>query len=169
VYPLGIENVVQSDQVLGLIHSSTPDTAELLHVGTNTEQKTKMNTQSTDVGSSLAADPEHAELPLIVKLVQLALVDSSDTKLTLDGGNERGTLEESSGERLKGTRKLCLASGKLVVHANDANVFLSGSLLGLDETGGAINADDEATSDLGVKSTAVASLLDSSEALAEGT
>ena len=49
------------------------------------------------------------------------------------------------------------------MHANDANVLLSGSLLGLDETGGTINADDEATSDLGVESTAVTSLLDSLE------
>jgi hypothetical protein len=132
-------------------------------VSADTEQKTKMHAKSTDVGSGLAADPEDTELPLIVKLVKLALVDSSDTELTLDGGNERGTLEQSSGERLKGTRKLRLASRKLVVHANDANVLLSGSLLGLDETGGTINADDEATSDLGVESTAVTSLLDSLE------
>ena len=163
VQPLGIENVVQSDQVLGLVHSSRPDTAQLLHVSADTEQKTKMHAKSTDVGSGLAADPEDTELPLIVKLVKLALVDSSDTELTLDGGNERGTLEQSSGERLKGTRKLRLASRKLVVHANDANVLLSGSLLGLDKTGGTINADDEATSDLGVESTAVTSLLDSLE------
>ncbi len=158
---MGIEDVVQSDQVLSLIHSSTPDTAQLLHVGADTEQETKMHAQSTDVGTSLAADPEHTELPLVVKFVQLALVDSSDTKLTLDGGNERWALEESSGERLKGTRKLCLASGKLVVHANDANILFSGSLLGLDETGGAVNADDEATSDLGIESTTVTSLLNS--------
>lgn len=120
-----------------------------------------MHAQSTDVGSSLAADPEDTELPLIVKLVELALMNSSDTKLTLDGGNERGALEQSSGERLKGTRKLCLASGKLVVHADDTNILLSGSLLRLDKTGGAINADDEATGDLGVESTTVTSLLDS--------
>lgn len=60
---------MQSDQVLGLVHGSTPDTAELLHVGANTEQKTKMHAKSTDVGSSLAADPEDTELPLVVKLV----------------------------------------------------------------------------------------------------
>jgi len=88
-------------------------------------------------------------------------MDGSDTELTLDGGNERGALEESSGERLKGTRKLRLASRELVVHANDADILLSGSLLGLDETGSAINADDEATSDLGVEGTTVTSLLDS--------
>lgn len=40
VEPLGIENIVQSDQVLGLVHSSRPDTAQLLHVGADTEQKT---------------------------------------------------------------------------------------------------------------------------------
>jgi hypothetical protein len=48
------------------------------------------------------------------------------------------------------------------VQANDADILLSGSLLGLDETGGAVNADNEAAGDLGVESAAVTSLLDSS-------
>jgi hypothetical protein len=47
------------------------------------------------------------------------------------------------------------------VHADDTNILLSGSLLRLDKTGGAINADDEATGDLGVESATVTSLLDS--------
>jgi D-arabinose 1-dehydrogenase-like Zn-dependent alcohol dehydrogenase len=59
VYPLRVENVVQGNQVLGLVHGSTPDTAELLHVGTHTEQKTHMYAKGTDVSSGLAADPEN--------------------------------------------------------------------------------------------------------------
>jgi hypothetical protein len=161
VQPLGVEHVVESDQVLGLVHSSRPHTAQLLHVCADTEEKTEMHTQCTDVGSSFAAHPEHAQLPLVVELVQLALVNGTDTELTLDGRNERWSLEKSTGEGLEGARKLRLASGQLVVHANDADILLSGSLLRLDETGRAIDADDEAASDLGIKGTAVASLLDS--------
>lgn len=159
VQPLSVKNVVQSDKVLGFVHGSTPHTAQLLHVGTDAEQKTQVHAESTDVGSGLAAHPEHAELPLIVKLVQLALVDGSNTELTLDSRNERRSLEKSSGEGLKSTRKLRLATRKLVVQADDAHILLSGTLLGLDETGGAVDADNETASDLGVKGTTVTSLL----------
>jgi hypothetical protein len=163
VQPLGVEHVVEGDQVLGLVHSSRPDTAQLLHVCANTKQKTEMHTQSTDIGSSFAAHPEHAQLSLVVELVQLALVDGTDTELTLDGRNERWSLEESTGKGLEGARKLRLASGQLVVHANDADILFSGSLLGLDETGRAVDANDKAASDLGVKGTTVTSLLNSIE------
>jgi hypothetical protein len=131
-------------------------------VGADSEQKTEMNAEGTNVSSSLAADPENTQLPLVVELVQLALVDRSDTELALDGGDERRALEESSGERLQGARKLRLASRQLVVQADDADILLSGSLLRLDETGGAVNADNEAAGDLGVESAAVTGLLDSS-------
>jgi hypothetical protein len=158
VQPLSIKNVMQSDEVLGLVHGSTPHTAQLLHVSTDTEQKTQVHTESTDVRSGLAAHPEYTELPLIVKLVKLALVDGSDTELTLNGRNEGGSLEKSSGERLKSARKLRLASRQLVVKANDTHILFSSTLLGLDKTGGAVDADDETTSDLRVKSSTVASL-----------
>jgi hypothetical protein len=161
VKPLCVKNIVQCDQVLRLIHSSTSYTSKLLHVSTHTEQETEMHAKCTDVGSSLAAHPEDTELPLIVELVQLALVDCSDTQLTLDSRNERWPLEQSTSEGLEGARKLCLATRQLVVQTNDTHVLLSGTLLGLYETGGAINADDETASDLGIKGTAVASLLNS--------
>jgi hypothetical protein len=69
VQPLRIENVVQSNEVLGLVHGSTPHTAQLLHVCAHTKQKTKMDAQGTDIGSGLAANPEDTQLPLIVELV----------------------------------------------------------------------------------------------------
>jgi hypothetical protein len=81
--------------------------------------------------------------------------------LSLDCRDEWRTLEQSAGKSLKGARKLSFSSWKFVMEANNADVLLSGSLLGLDETGRAIDADDEAASDLGVKGAAVTSLLDS--------
>jgi hypothetical protein len=166
VEPLGVENVVKSDQVFGLVHSTRPHTAQLLHVGADTEQKTQVNAESTDVGTSLAADPENTKLPLVVEFVELALVDSTDTELALDGGDERGTLEERTSEGLKSARKLSLAAGELVVKADDADVLLTSTLLGLDETCSAINADDQTSSDLGIKSTGVTGLLNTATMLA---
>ena len=166
VEPLGIKNVVESDQALGLVHSTRPHTAQLLHVRTNTEQKTQVNAEGTDVSTSLAADPENTKLPLIVEFVKLALVNGSDTELALDGGDERGTLEESTSESLEGTRELGLATRKLVVQANNADVFLSSTLLGLDETGSAVNAHNQASSDLRIEGSRVTSLLDAALLLA---
>ena len=166
VEPLGVKNVVEGDQVLGLVHSTRPHTAQFLHVGANTKQKTQVNAESTDVGSSLAADPENTKLPLIVEFVELALVDGSDTELALDGGDERGTLEESTGESLEGARELGLATGQLVVKADNADVLLTSTLLGLDETGSAVNADNQASSDLGVEGSRVTRLLNAASTLA---
>jgi hypothetical protein len=130
-------------------------------VSTNTEQQTQVNTESTDVGTSLTADPEDTEVALIVELVQLALVDGTDTELTLDGRDQGRTLEESTSEGLEGTAELGLATGDLVVQTDHADVLLTGTLLGLDQTGGTVNADDQTSSDLGIKGTTVTSLLGS--------
>lgn len=165
VHPLGVENIVQSDHILCLVHGSTPHTAELLHMGTHTEQETQVHAKSTDIGSCLAADPEHTKLPLIVELVELALVDGTDTELTLDSRNKRGALEERASQGLKSASELSFTTWQLVVHTDDANVFLSGTLLGLDETSGAIDADNETSSDLGIESTTVTGLLDSIQRL----
>jgi hypothetical protein len=163
---LGVKNVVESDQALGLVHGTRPHTAQLLHVGTNTEQKTQVNAKGTDVGSSLAADPEDTKLPLVVKLVELALMDGTNTELALDGGDKRGTLEESTGQGLKGARELSLAAGQLVVETDDADILLTSTLLRLDKTSSAVNADNQAASDLGIEGTRVTGLLNAATTLA---
>jgi hypothetical protein len=56
---------------------------------------------------------------------------------------------------------LCLSSRKLVVEADNTHVLLSSTLLGLDETGGAVDANDETSGDLGIERSAVAGLLNS--------
>lgn len=52
-----------------------------------------------------------------------------------------------------------MAAGQLVVETDDGNVLLSGALLGLDKTGGTVNADNQASRNLGIESTTVTSLL----------
>ena len=70
---------MQSDHALLLVHGTTSHTSQLLHVRTNTKKQTQVDTEGTDVSSGLARHPEDAELPLVVELVELALVDGSDT------------------------------------------------------------------------------------------
>jgi hypothetical protein len=130
-------------------------------VGTDTEEETKVNTESTDVGTSLTADPEDTKVTLVIELVELALVDGTDTELTLDSRDERRTLEERTSQGLQSAAELSLATGNLVVETNDTDVLLTGTLLGLDQTGGTVNADNQAASDLGVESTTVTGLLGS--------
>jgi hypothetical protein len=83
---------------------------------------------------------------------------------------------------LKGASELDLAAGELVVQTDDADVLLTGTLLGLDEPGGTVDAvlvsmirmkgvwvvlpDDQAAGDLGVEGTAVTGLLATGRLLA---
>lgn len=157
---------MKSDKALRLVHSTTANTSKLLHVATNTEKETQVNTECSDVGTSLTADPEDTEVSVVIELDELALVDGSDTELTLNGRDQRRTLEERTGEGLKSAGELSLATGQLVVEADNSNILLSGTLLGLDKTGGAVNADNQATGNLGIKSTAVTCLLASEISLA---
>ena len=55
-----------------------------LHVSSCAQQKSKVNTQRPDVCAGLTRDPEDAEMPVLVILNELALVDGSYSELTLD-------------------------------------------------------------------------------------
>lgn len=105
-HPLGIQNIVQSDQVIRLGHSTGAHTTELLHVSTNSEKETKMDAKGSDVGSGLAGHPEHGKVAVIVELHkllvqvnttrkakctylnELRLIDGSNSENTLDGRNQ---------------------------------------------------------------------------------
>jgi hypothetical protein len=88
--------------------------------------------------------------------------------LTLNSGNERWALEESTSEGLQGAGELSLATWQLVMQANNANVLLSGTLLGLDKTSGTVNADNQAAGNLWIESSGVTSLLNTEHALDPG-
>lgn len=159
IQPLRIHDIVQSDHTLVLVHSSTAHTTELLHVRTNAKKKAEVNTQSTNVSSRLTADPENTKVSVIVELEKLALVDGSDTKLALDSRDKRRPLEESTGQGLQSASELGLATGDLVVETDNANIFLSGALLRLDQTSRTVDTNDQASSDLRIESTTVTGLV----------
>ena len=56
----------------------------------------------------------------------------------------------------------------LTVQPVNADVFLSGTLLGLDEPGGPVNADDEASGDLRIQSSGMSGLLHAKDPLDPG-
>jgi hypothetical protein len=120
-----------------------------------------MYAERTDICTSFAADVEDGEMAVIVEFEELLAVNGTDTKLTLDGRNERRALEEGAGQDFQGARELCLATGKLVVEANNGDILLSCTLLRLDETGCPVNANDKAASNFGIESSAVPGLLTS--------
>ena len=126
---------------------------------TNTEQKTQMDTKGSDVGSGFTADPEDTKVPLVVELVKLAFVNCPDTKLTLNSRDQWRPLEKSSSQCLESPLKLGLTTRDLIMEADNANVFFSGTLLGFHQASGTVNADNQATGDLGVEGSAVTSLL----------
>lgn len=159
---------MEGDEVLLLVHGTGSHTSQLLHVSTDTQQETKVDTECTDVGTSLARNPEDTELSLVVELVKLALVDGSDTELSLDGRNKRRTLEQSTSEGLESAGELSLATGELVVKSDNTDILLTGTLLRLDQAGGAVNTDDQTSSDLGIESTGVTSALATENALDPG-
>lgn len=165
VLPLGIQDIVQRDQVLVLVHSTGTHSSQLLHVRTHAKQKSQVHTECSDVSTGLAADPEDTEVTVVVELDELRLVDGPDTELTLDGRNQGGSLEQGTSEELEDASKLCPAARDLVVEAHNGDILLSGSLLGLDETCGTVDADNETSGDLGIESTTVAGLLCSEHAL----
>jgi hypothetical protein len=122
-----------------------------------------MDTQGTHVSTSFTADPEDSQVSIIIELEELALVNSTDTKLTLDSRNKRRSLEQGTGESLHSLSELLLIV-KGIVKAKDANVFFTSSLLGFDQTGGTVDTDNQTSSDLGIKGTGVTSLLNAKDA-----
>lgn len=157
VEPLGVEDVVHGDDVVVFAKSAGADTSELLHVTTDAEQEAEVDAEGSDVGAGLARDPEDGQAALVVELEQLGLVDGAHTELTLDSGDERRALEEGTGEGFEGFGKGGFAFD-LVVETKDADVLLTGALLGLDESGGSVNANGETARDFGVQGAAVARL-----------
>lgn len=94
-------------------------------------------------------------MPIRVILKELTFIDGPNAELAFDGGDQRRALKDGAGEGLQGACDLGdVGHGR--VEAGDANVFLAGTLLGLDKAGGAVDADNEIAGDLGIEGTGVA-------------
>ena len=69
-------------------------------MSTHTKQQTHMHTKSSNVRSSLTRDPKDSKVSVIVKFNEFHVMNGSNAELSLDSGNERRALEESSSESL---------------------------------------------------------------------
>lgn len=87
-------------------------------------------------------------------------MDRPYTKLSLDCRDKRGPLEECAGESLQCSSKLRLSARELVVKPYDADIFFTSTLLGFDESSCAIQADDQAASDLGIQGSTMSGFFD---------
>jgi hypothetical protein len=94
-------------------------------VGTDTEEETKVDRPGTDVGTGLAVELGNDKSTVLVVLNELRVVDRTDTELTLDGRDKRGTLEESTSQGLHGALNSLLAALGLAVETSDDNVALT--------------------------------------------
>jgi len=152
--PLGVLDVVHGNHGLVFLEGSGTHTSELLHVSTAAEEVTQMDAEGSNVSSSFAGDPENTHVAFLVVLNEVELVDGSHTELLLDGGNKRGSLETGTSEGVEGLLDL-LDLVEALMELENGNVLFSGALLGLDESGGVVDAHDEAASDLGVEGAGV--------------
>ena len=117
-----------------------------------------MYAEGSDIGTSLATDPEDTHISLFVVLKKLSLVNSSDSKLFLNCGNERWSLEACSCESFKGLLKL-LDLVDLAVQLDNSYVLFTSGLLSLDKSSCIVDTCDKATSDFRIESTTMTSLI----------
>ena len=70
------------------------------------DDEAQVNAKGPNVGPSLTAHPEDAQVPIGVVLDELAFVDCPDPELPLDSRDEGGALEECARKGLNGTGEL---------------------------------------------------------------
>lgn len=151
---------MHGDDIVILSSDTTPHTSQFLHMSTNTQQQTQMDTQRPDVCSSLTRNPEYTQIPLVVVFNQFTLVNRPDSQLSLDGRDQRGSLEQGTSQGFKSSRK-GLFVGEGIVESDDADVFFSSTLLGFDKSGSSVDTDNQTSSNFRVECSGMSSLLDS--------
>lgn len=115
---------MHGDHVIVFAQRTAANTAQFLHVTTYTEKETEMHAKRTDICAGLTRHPEDGQVALLIKLKEVRFVDGTNTELTLDGRDERGTLEEGTRQGLNRARKGS-RFGKSRVETKNSNVFLS--------------------------------------------
>ncbi|KAH3665433.1 hypothetical protein OGAPHI_003617 [Ogataea philodendri] len=101
VKPLSVHDIVQSHKVVIFRKRTRTNSSKLLHVSSNSQKHTKMHTQSSHIGTSLAGSPENTQTTLVVELKELRVVNGSHSQLSLDSRNQRRSLEQCTGQTIK--------------------------------------------------------------------
>ena len=124
-----------------------------------------MNAKSPNVGARLTGNPNNPQIAVRVKFQQFGVINRSDAQLSLDGRYERWTLEECTGECLDSPVEFAGFVAETGMETYDRNIFLSGRLLCLDESGGSVNANNETARDFRIERAGMARLFDAEDAL----
>ena len=127
-------------------------------MSSNVQVVTEMDALSSDVSTSFAGNVEDSHVLLGVEIKKFGPVDGSDSQSLGNSGDERGSLEDGTFELTESSLELGLGLND-AMELEDSNVLFSSGLLGLNESSGSIQADDEASSNLRVESTGVSGLL----------
>lgn len=64
-----------------------------------------MYTQRSNISSCLTTNPEHSQPSFIIEFKKFTLMHRTNTQLTFDGGDKRGTLKQSTREIFNSSRK----------------------------------------------------------------
>jgi hypothetical protein len=105
VHPLSVQDIMHRNDTVIFSHSTASNSPQLLHMCADAEQEPKMHAQGANVRAGLARYPKHGQIPLLIKLEEFGFVHGANAQLSLDGGNERWSLEQRTGESLQGTRE----------------------------------------------------------------
>lgn len=127
-------------------------------MGSHSEQISNMTTESSHIGSSLTVDPENTHVSLLIVLDKFTLVDGSHSQFLLDGRDEWRSLEARSSQSLEGSLQL-LDIVETAMELDYSDVLFTGALLGFDESGCVVDANNKASCDLWIQGTRVASFL----------
>lgn len=158
---MGVQNVVEGEHVFLLIHDTTLDATQLLHVSTAAHNQAHVDTESPNVGSGFAGNGEDAKLAVVVELVDRDAIDGANAELPLDGRDDGRALEDGSVELLARLLKHISTTSHLVVEADDADVNLLRALLRFHKACAFVNGHNQAAGDLRIESTAVTGFFDS--------
>eukprot|EP00756_Hemistasia_phaeocysticola_P014801 Hpha_TRINITY_DN15360_c3_g9::TRINITY_DN15360_c3_g9_i1::g.90449::m.90449 len=157
VHPLRVQQIMHRRQPVVFVQETRSRAAQFLHVPPGPEQQAEVHTERPDVGTALAVNFEKPEVPLLVELDELILVDSTHPKLPLHRGDNGGALEHSTLQHFQRTPQLTLLH--CVVQAEHAHVLLTGVLLRLNKSSRAVDTDDERPRHLRVQGPCVPGLV----------
>ena len=94
---------MHGDHIVVLAQGTASNSPEFLHVPADTQNETEMHAEGSNICSSLARDPENGKVAVLIELKELRFVDGTDSKLTFDSRNKRGSLKKGTSKGLEST------------------------------------------------------------------
>lgn len=134
ISPLGVKNVMHGDKIVTFCHVTTSASSELFHVSSDTEQKSDVHAESSNVGTSLTADSEDTQSLFDIILQEFWFVNGSDSELSLYGWDFWGLLEKTASQSAENLLETDFIVDR-AVKTDDTDILFTCRLLRFDKTG----------------------------------